>query len=147
MKIFLLKNVEKVGIAGEIIKATDGFAINYLLPNKLGIEVTKANEKSFEKRAVVIDNRKEAIASKTSMLAEKIKALTITIKRKAHDKDKLFGSISPLEITESLAQNGISISKNQVEFDKSIKTIGTHTVIIKLSSSLKPTVTVKIVAE
>jgi large subunit ribosomal protein L9 len=147
MKIFLLKNVEKIGMAGEIIKATDGYAINYLIPNKLGIEVTKANEKSFAKRTVVLDQRKEVIASKTSMLAEKIKSLTVTLKCKTHDKDKLFGSVNAAEIVNALAQQGVSVSKNQVEFGKSIKTTGTHSVTIKLSSTLKPELTVKIVAE
>jgi large subunit ribosomal protein L9 len=147
MKIFLLKNVEKVGMAGEVIKATDGFAVNYLIPNKLGIEVTKANEGSFAKRAVVLDQRKEVIASKTSMLAEKIKGLTVIIKRKAHDKDKLFGSINPVEVTDALNQYGVSVAKNQVEFNKSIKTLGKHTVTIKLSSTLKPELAVTIIPE
>lgn len=147
MKIFLLKNVEKVGLAGEIIKAADGYATNYLIPNKLGVEVTKANEKAFTNRIIVVDHRKEVIASKTSMLAEKIKALTVTITRKAHDKEKLFGAITPLEIAEALAEKGVNVTKSQVAFDKSIKSIGTHSVTIKLSSTLKPQFTVKIVAE
>lgn len=147
MKIFLLKNIEKVGMAGEIIKATDGYAINYLIPNKLGIEVTKENEKAFAKRTIVLNQRKEVIASKTSMLAEKIKALTIVVKRKVHDKDKLFGSINPAEIVTTLADHGVHIAKNQVEFGKSIKTTGNYLVTIKLSSTLKPELTVKIIAE
>ncbi len=147
MKIFLLKNVEKIGMAGEIIKATDGYAINYLIPNKLGIEVTKANEKSFAKRTVILDQRKEVIASKTSMLAEKIKSLTVIIKCKAHDKNKLFGSVNASEVVDALAEHGVAIAKNQVEFGKSIKTTGNHSVTIKLSSTLKPELAVKIVAE
>jgi large subunit ribosomal protein L9 len=147
MKIFLLKNVEKVGMAGEIIKAKDGYAINYLIPNKLGVAVTDANEKNFAHRAVVIDQRKEVIASKTSMLAEKIKSMTVTLKRKTHDKDKLFGSINAAEIAQALSEQGVAVTKSQVEIAKSIKAVGTHTVTIKLSSSLKPELTVKIVAE
>lgn len=147
MKIFLLKSVEKIGIAGEIIKAADGYAINYLIPNKLGVEVTKSNEKSFAKRTVIIDQRKEVIATKTSILAEKIKSLTVTLKCKTHDKDKLFGSINPNEIVDALANHGVNIAKNQVEFGKSIKNTGTYSVTIKLSSSLKPELTVKVVAE
>lgn len=147
MKVFLLKNVVGVGVAGEIIKAKDGFAVNYLIPQKLGVEVTPQNEQSFLKKVKVIDNRKEVIASKTSLLAEKIKDTTIIIKRKTHDNGKLFGSISTSEIADEITKSGITVSKNQVEIEKSIKTVGTHEVTIKLSSSLLPKVTVKVVAE
>ncbi|HEV2601886.1 MAG TPA: 50S ribosomal protein L9 [Candidatus Babeliales bacterium] len=147
MKVFLLKNVVGIGIAGEIIKAKDGFAVNYLIPQKLGVEVTPHNEQSFLKKLKVIDNRKDVIASKTSILAEKIKDTTVIIKRKTHDNGKLFGSISASEIADEITKSGITVSKNQVEIDKSIKSIGTHEVTIKLSSSLLPKVTVKVVAE
>ena len=81
------------------------------------------------------------------MLAEKIKQLTVTLKRKTHDDGRLYGAISGVEIAEELAKEGVSVAKNQVEFGKSIKATGVHSVIIKLSSSLRPQLTVKIVSE
>jgi len=147
MKVFLFKDVEKVGIAGEIIKVTDGYATNFLFPRKLAVAVTPDNESSFKNRIKIIEKRHEVVASKTSMLAEKIKSTDLVIKRKMHDGTKLYGSISPHEIVDLLAEKGISISKSQVEFDKSIKTFGTHEVVIKLSSQLKPTLKVKVVGE
>lgn len=147
MKVFLLKDVEKVGMAGEVIKVADGFAQNFLLPRKLAIQVTAANEEVMNKMIKRIEKREEVIATKTSMLAEKIKSIDIVLKRKMHDGDKMYGSINPQEIADALAEKGISIAKNQVEFDKSIKSKGVYTVTIKLSSQLRPALTVKVVAE
>jgi large subunit ribosomal protein L9 len=147
MKVFLLKDVEKVGLAGEIIKVSEGYALNFLVPRKLAIEVTAGNEKGFAKRAKVVEHRHEVIESKTSMVAEKIKALTVTLKRKMHDDGKLYGSINGSEIADVLKEKGISVAKNQIEIDKSIKEKGTYEVTVKLSSKLQPKLTVHVVAE
>lgn len=147
MKVFLLKDVAQVGMSGEIVKIADGFATNFLFPRKLAIEVTADNEKSFTKRLKTIEKREEVVASKTSMLAEKIKTLELVLKRKMHDGDKLYGSVSPQEVVDLLAEKGVSVSKSQIIMDKSVKTKGAHTIVIKLSSKLQPTITLKIVAE
>jgi large subunit ribosomal protein L9 len=147
MRVFLLQDVEKVGMAGEIIKAAEGFARNYLIPQKLAVEVTAKNEASFKHRVKTIEHRKEVVESKTSMLAEKIKGLEIVLKRKVHDNNHLYGAISPKEIAEELAKQGVAVSNNQVIMDKGIKTKGLHTIVIKLSSKLQPTLKVKVVPE
>ncbi len=147
MKVFLLKDIEKIGMAGEFVKVSDGFAANFLFPRKLAVAVTPENEVSLKQRVKVVEKRKEVIESKTSMLAEKIKSLTVVLKRKIHDNDKLYGSVAPHEIVDALAEKGVSVSKNQIKFDKPIKSKGLHTVTIKLSSKLQPLLTVKVVPE
>lgn len=147
MKIFLLQDVPKVGMTGEIIDTSEGYARNFLIPRKLGVEVTPVNEALYKNKIKTIENRKTVISSKTSMLAEKIKSIDLVLKKKTHDGGKLYGAIGANEIVDALADKGISISKNQVEFDKSIKSKGMHSVTIKLSSSLNPTVKVKIIAD
>ena len=147
VRVFLLKDIEKIGIAGEIIKTAEGFARNFLIPKKLGVEVTPANESSFSHRVKTIEHRKEVVESKTSMLAEKIKGIELVIKRKIHDGEQLYGSISSREIAEELAKQGIAVSNSQVIMDKAIKTKGAHVIVIKLSSKLQPTLKVKIVSD
>lgn len=146
MRVFLIADVPKIGRSGEIIKVPDGYARNYLFPRNLAVMVTKENENSFKLRQKVLVKREEAIESATSLLAERIKETTITLKCKIHDSDKLYGSINASEIVDLLAQKGISISKNQVIFDKSIKKTGTYSITIKLSSRLQPACTLKVVA-
>lgn len=138
MRVFLTKDVEKIGFAGEIVKVKEGFATNFLIPKKLGIIVTPENEAGLQKKIKSIENRKEAIKTKTSMLAEKIKSLKLTLKTKIHDSDKLYGSISASDVIDLLAKEGISVSKNQIIFEKSIKTLGTFDVTVKLSNQLQP---------
>lgn len=149
MKIFLLKDVEKVGMAGEMVNVKEGFARNVLVPRKQAIIITKKNEAFYKKHEVQVERRKEKIESQTSMLAEKIKSLKITLKRKVHDDGKLYGAIKPVEVVDLLAKKGVSVSKNQIEIPKSIKEKGTFkdSVVIKLSSRLKPKLTLNIIAE
>lgn len=147
MKVFLLKDVEKVGLQGEVIEAKEGFAMNFLIPRKLAIQVTSTNEKALALKIRAVENRKKVIESKTSMLAEKISSMKVTIARKLHDDDRLYGSISPAEVVDALAHNGVAISKSQVVFDKAIKSKGTFDVTIRLSSKLQPKVKLTIVAE
>jgi len=147
MKVFLRKNIERVGLSGEIIKISDGYARNYLLPRELAVEITTKNEAFYQTQAKEVEDRKEVIATQTSMLAEKINSLKLTLKRKIHDDGKLYGAVNANEIVELLAKKGISVSKNQVVIDKSIKEKGSYKVRIKLSSRLNPTVTVMVVSE
>lgn len=146
-RVFLTKNVEKLGFAGEIVKVKEGYATNYIVPNNLGVLVTPANESSLLKRVKTVENRKEAIATKTSMLAEKIKSLKLSIKRKMHDDDRLYGAVTQSDIVDLLAQEGVSVSKNQIIFDKNIKTKGTFDVTIKLSNNLQPVLKLKVQPE
>ncbi len=147
MKVYLTQNVPKVGMAGEIINVSDGYGANYLLPRKLGVQLTPANEAFYKNKVVKVEHRKEAIETETSMTAEKIKATEIKLKHKIHDDGKLYGAVSQHEIVDALQAKGITVSKSQVVFDKSIKKTGTHTVTIKLSSRLQPQLTVKVVGE
>lgn len=146
MKVFLTKDVEKIGMAGEILKVNDGFARNFLLPRKFAVEITPKNEAKYQKMVREVQDRKEVIASQTSMLADKISKITIKIKKKMHDDGKLYGAISQQEVAQALSEHGIAVGKSQIIFDKSIKSKGTHTATIKLTARLKPTVTISVVS-
>jgi len=147
IRVYLKKDVEKIGMAGELIEVKEGFASNYLVPKGLGTIVDAHNEKFFKKRERTIDHRKEVISSQTSMLAEKIGSLELILKKKVHDDGKLYGAISPNDIVNKLAEKGVSVSKNQIVFGKSIKTKGNYDVTIKLSLRLQPKVKVVILPE
>lgn len=144
VKVFLKKDVTKIGFAGEIVNVSEGYASNFLIPQKLGVLVTSLNEVGLSKKVKEVVNRKEAVKTKTSMLAEKIKSIKLSIKTKVHDDNKLYGSISASDIVDLLAKEGVVVSKNQVIFDSHIKSVGTFEVTIKLSNSLQPKLTLKV---
>ena len=147
MEVYLRKNVEKIGLEGEIIKVGDGFARNFLIPQGLAIEVTSHNRGQLESKIRKVVNRKEVIATETSMFANQISEMTVVLKRKMHDNGQLYGSINASEIVDALAAKGVSVAKGQVEIEKSIKSKGTFKVIIKLTSRLKPSLTVIVASE
>lgn len=147
MEVFLRKDVAKVGMAGEIVKVGDGYARNFLFPNGLAVEITLQNKDQYVAKIRKIENRKEVIATQTSMFAENLNSVSFTLKRKMHDNGQLYGSINASEIVDALAEQGISINKSQVEFDKSIKSKGTFKVGIKLTTKLRSTITVTVIAE
>lgn len=147
MKIYLLTDIERVGIAGEIIQVKNGYARNFIFPQKMGVEVTPANEAFYIGKAKSVEERKAVIATKTSILAEKIAGLTLKISHKAHDDGKLYGAVSASEIMDLLAKEDVTVAKNQIIMDKSIKEVGLFEVTIKLSNKLQPKIKLKVVAE
>lgn len=147
MKLYLLKDVAGLGMAGEIVNVNEGYARNRLLPARIGTEVTKTNAAFFEKRKITVQKRQEVIATETSMRAERIKSIALQIKHKAHDTGKLYGSVGATEIADAFKQKGESIAKNQVILNKPIKETGKYEVTIKLSSRLQPVVIVEVIAE
>ena len=147
MKIYLLTDIERVGIAGEIIQVSNGYARNFVFPKKMGLEVTAVNEAFYASKAKSVEERKAVIASKTSILAEKISGLTLKIHHKAHDDGKLYGAISASEIMALLAKEDVTVAKNQIIFDKSIKETGLFDITIKLSNKLQPKIKLKVIAE
>ncbi len=147
MKVFLKKDVEKIGLTGEIVKVGDGYARNYLIPRGMAVEITPKNEEFYSQQIKHVANRKEVIASKTSMLAENINSMKLTLKRKMHDDGKLYGSVSQHEIVELLAEQGVNVGKSQIILDKVIKSKGSYKVTVKLTSSLQPQVTLLVTPE
>ena len=111
MKVFLRKDIEGVGLSGEVIKVGDGYARNFLIPKGFAAEVTENNEEFFQKKVKNVENRQHVIATKTSMMAEKIKGIKLVVKRKMHDDGKLYGGINATEIVDLLGQKGISVSR------------------------------------
>ncbi len=146
MNVFLLKDILKVGLKNEIIKVSDGYAKNFLFPNKLAVEVTSANENLYKEKARQVVNRAEIIESTSSLLGDQISHLSLKLKKKIHDGDKLYAAVSACEVVDLLKEHNIPISKSQVIFDKSIKTRGNFEVTIKLSSKIQPKINLQVVA-
>ncbi len=147
MNVYLLKDVEKVGLSGNIVKVADGFAQNFLIPRKLAVKITDKNSKFYASKINKVKMDSNVLNSKIAMVAEHIRNLHLTIKEKVHDSGKLYGSVGADEVVILLKDKGISINRKQVEFTKAIRSTGEHKVTIRLSSKLKPEFILKVVAE
>ncbi|MBS5964673.1 50S ribosomal protein L9 [Finegoldia sp. BIOML-A2] len=133
MKVILTSDVEKLGKAGEMVNAKTGFARNFLLPNKLAVQATKENikiweEKQAELRAIERENIKNA-----NELKEKIENTKVKIIAKTGEGDRLFGSITSMDIEKALKeQHGLDVDKKKIEMKDNIKSLGTFNVIVKV---------------
>lgn len=133
MKVILTSDVEKLGKAGEMVNAKTGFVRNFLLPNKLAVQATKENikiweEKQAELRAIERENIKNA-----NELKEKIENTKVKIIAKTGEGDRLFGSITSMDIEKALKeQHGLDVDKKKIEMKDNIKSLGTFNVIVKV---------------
>ncbi|EGS32998.1 MAG: 50S ribosomal protein L9 [Finegoldia magna] len=133
MKVILTSDVDKLGKAGEMVNAKTGFARNFLLPNKLAVQATKENikiweEKQAELRAIERENIKNA-----NELKEKIENTKVKIIAKTGEGDRLFGSITSMDIEKALKdQHGLDVDKKKIEMKDNIKSLGTFNVVVKV---------------
>ena len=141
MKVILLEDVKNVGQKGQIINAKDGYARNFLFPEKLAIEATEANLKNLENQKRKKEEQEKKILEEAKVLEEELLKKTIVIKTKAGENGKLFGSITTKEISDVLEkEHKILIDKKKFDLEEPIKSVGEYYVKIKLH----PTVTVKL---
>ena len=138
IQVYMLKDVENVGMTGQVVKVSEGYATNFLFPRKLAAKIDESNKKFYEGKQVREKITQEVLSTKVAMIAERIKGLRLSVKQKIHDDGKLYGALSADIVVDLLKQKEIAITKKQVEFVKNIKNVGEHKVIIKLSTKLKP---------
>lgn len=132
MVVILLKNVKGSGNAGDVVKVSDGYARNFLIPKGLAKEATKGNVRTLEAvKAKKEEEEKKAIAD-AEALAEKIKGMNITIKTKSGEGGRLFGSITSRDVAQELKkEHGIEIDRKKIDMDN-IKELGNYRAKIKL---------------
>jgi len=147
MIVILLKDVKGTGKTGDVVQVSDGFARNMLFPRGLAKEASDGNVRNLEKQKAIAEEKKAADYAKAKAQAEKLEALTVTIKTKSGDGGRLFGSITSKDIADALKdQHKIEIDKKKFAMDSPIKNVGETEVLIKLyydiSAKLKVSVTV-----
>ena len=147
MKVILVKDIAKMGLAGSVIKVADGYARNYLLPKKLVILATKNNLAKIETIKKKAELEKLEIENHFKALALKISDITLKFTRKADENDHLFGSVSENDIVKSLAEKGIEIHKSVVDIQKHLKEIGSFDVQIAFSLEITANLKVNIEKE
>lgn len=142
MKVLLLKDVYKLGHAGDIKKVADGFGRNYLLPQGIAILATSGAVKQAEHIRTKANTTREALNKEKGGLAEQITNVVLTFTSKAGETGKLYGSITNIMIAESLSQKlGTEIDRHQVDVQP-IRTLGEHKAVVRLTVDLNPEVKV-----
>lgn len=145
MEIVLLEDVKTLGKKGQIVKVNDGYARNFILPKKLGIEATSKNLNDLKLQKANAEKIAAEQLAEAKALAERIGAMSITLKMKAGEGGKAFGSVSGKEIAAAAAdQLGLEIDKKKMVLPEPLKTFGTHEVPIKLHKEVTAKLAVKV---
>ena len=148
MKVILLVDVKSLGKKGEIVNVNDGYARNFILPKKLGLEATSKNLNDLKLQKQNDEKVAQEKLDAAKALAEEIKEKSITVKIQAGVEGKVFGSISSKEIaTEAKKQLNMDIDKKKIVIPDAIKSLGTYNVNIKLHKDVTATLTVKVEAK
>lgn len=147
MKVILKEDIKNLGKMGDIVSVADGYARNYLIPKGLVVEANEKNIKSLEHEKRIIDEKAKKFRKTVQDLASKISSLTISIKSKAGEEGKLFGSITSMDIAEALQKEGIEIDKKKIILEEPIKRLGSYTVNVKLHADVSAPLNIQVVKE
>ncbi|MEW5867833.1 MAG: 50S ribosomal protein L9 [Chloroflexota bacterium] len=142
MKVLLVKDVYKLGRAGDVKRVADGYGRNYLIPQGLAVLATAGALKQVEHIRTQADTRRAILNKEMGGVAEVLSKLTLSFAAKAGETGKLYGSITPQMITDQIQQKAnLEISRRQIDLEP-IRTLGTHKVHIRLTMDLVPEITV-----
>jgi len=132
MEVILLERVEKLGGIGDVVKVKNGFARNYLLPNKKALRANEANRKLFETNRKQIEQENADKRAEAEKAAKGVDGKAVQLIRQASNTGQLYGSVSARDIVEALDAEGAKVTKSQVVLDRPIKAIGVHEIKIAL---------------
>jgi len=147
MKVILREDIDGLGKSGELVTIKDGFGRNYLLPRKKAVLASEQNLRQLEHEKAVISARNAKLKGAAEELAKKVGNIQITLKRKVGEQNKLFGSVTALDIAEALAAQGQQVDRRGLHLAEPIKTVGKHEVELRLHRDVVAKIKVDVVAE
>jgi large subunit ribosomal protein L9 len=145
--VILREDVKSLGKAGELVRVKPGYARNYLLPRGLAFEATEGNKKRIAAETRARGARDQAERAEAERFAAALGAISLTLTGKAGEEGKLFGSITAQDIAEALAAQGQQVDRRRIELEHPIKTLGHHTVGVRLHADVHAEVRVLVVPE
>jgi len=132
MEIILLKDLDELGLEGDIVKVAEGYARNYLIPRGIAFEATPQNVNSIEQRRKKIELRKVKAKEEAEQLKEKMSEVLVQISQKAGEEGKLYGSVTSMDIAAGLEKQGLVVDRRKLILDKPIKVVGEYDVPVKI---------------
>lgn len=142
MKVILTKDVAKLGKSGDMKAVADGFATNYLIPQKLAVPASGGAFRAYQHDIASREEKRKKEREENEIAATRIASTTLTLGVKVGDAGKLYGSVGAKEIAEALGRRGIVVDRHKVDLEEPLKSLGTYKVAVKVSSGLTPEVTV-----
>jgi len=142
MEVILREDVANLGLVGDVVKVKPGFARNYLLPRGLAVVADRRNIHVLEHQRRLVADKRERDRRHAETTAQGLSAVRLTIKARAGEEGKLFGSVTNLDIEKALAEHGFTVERRRIRLEEPIKSIGEHLVPVHLGVGVDAHVTV-----
>ena len=142
MEVILLERIEKLGQMGDVVKVKDGFARNFLLPQKKALRASEDNLAYFEKERVTLEANNLKQKQEAEIILDKLDKFNLIIIRQAGETGQLYGSVNTNDVKTALNENRFIVEKNQIKLDKPIKKLGVHNVSVKLHPEVQAIISV-----
>lgn len=144
MEVILLEHIEKLGKMGEKVNVKNGYARNYLLPQKKALRATEANLAVYEKQKAELEAHNQQLRANADQLAESLKGFSAVLIRQAAETGQLYGSVTIRDIATAIKEAGYSIERRQVYLEKAIKDLGVYQVKLNLHPEVSQTILVNV---
>ena len=147
MKVILAKDTDDLGLAGEILEVAKGYARNFLIPKGIALEATDQNKKHVAMQKKKIEVKRIKAREEAEKIGERMADVVVRIAQKVGEEDKLYGSVTSMDIAARLEEQGVTIDRRKINLDKPIKTLGEFEVPVKLHPEVIGSVKVIVVPE
>ena len=147
MEVILRQSVEKLGNPGDLVKVSNGYARNYLLPRGIAVEATPGNVRRIEQERERLEAAESTRRESAQGLANKLEEVSLTFSARVGEEGKLFGSVTSADIVEQLHAQGFEIEKRQIDLNEPIKALGVYRVPVRLHADVKPEIKVWVIKQ
>lgn len=147
MKVILKDDVKNLGKIGDIATVAEGYARNFLIPKGLAVDASSKNINALEHEKRLIEAKAKKNKKEADVLKDRLSSMTLTIKAKAGEEEKLFGSITTMDIASALKDEGIEMDRKKISLDEPIKRLGAYSVNIKIHPEVSVALNISVVAE
>lgn len=147
MKVLLKEDIEKLGSAGELVDVKPGYGRNYLIPQNKAVLATEGAIKNYETIKREAELRATLTVDAAAELAQQIEATSVTISATVGEDDKIFGTVTNIQVAEALEERGIVVDRRKITIDQDINSLGEYTATVNLLGDLNPKVKVWVVKE
>ena len=147
MEVILKEDVANLGHRGDVVKVADGYGRNFLLPRKLALQATLTNKAVVEQMKTAAARRSASEKALAEELAVKLTPVVLSFTRKSGENDRLFGSVTSVDIAAALETKGFEVDRRKIQLDEPLKSLGDFDVAIKLYREVTAHITVKVLAE
>ena len=147
MEVILRKDMDELGLEGDIVNVAKGYARNYLVPNGMALEATPHNMKTLEMQRKKIEVNRLKGRQNAEKVKENLAEIVVNLSQKAGEEGKLYGSVTTMDIAANLEAQGITIDRRKIVLDKPIKTLGDYEVPVKIYPEVTGSLKVVVSAE